>query len=59
MSGPILEEFPQASVALSNGMPTCRVEKGRLHIGVWRHGVSIHGWGTDPVLGVGPGTAMF
>ena len=34
LSGLILEEFPQASVALSYGMPTYGVEKGRLHIGV-------------------------
>ncbi|GAA3810673.1 hypothetical protein GCM10022403_050620 [Streptomyces coacervatus] len=47
VSGLILEEFPQASVALSYGMPTYRVEKRRLHIGVWQHGVSIYGWGTD------------
>ncbi|MFF3518854.1 DUF1801 domain-containing protein [Streptomyces sp. NPDC002573] len=47
VSGLILEEFPQASVALSHGMPTYRVEKRRLHIGVWQHGVSIYGWGTD------------
>ena len=43
----ILKEFPQASVALSYGMPTYRVEKRRLHIGVWQHGISIYGWGTD------------
>ncbi|MFB6784764.1 DUF1801 domain-containing protein [Streptomyces sp. NPDC056352] len=43
VSGLILEEFPQASVALSYGMPTYRVEERRLHI----HGVSIYGWGTD------------
>ncbi|GGX47675.1 hypothetical protein GCM10010341_81710 [Streptomyces noursei] len=47
VSGLILEEFPQASVALSYGMPTYRVEKRRLHIGVWQHGVSIYGWRTD------------
>ncbi|MEU9481367.1 DUF1801 domain-containing protein [Streptomyces sp. NPDC048191] len=47
VSGLILEEFPQASVALSYGMPIYRVEKRRLHIGVWQHGVSIYGWGTD------------
>ena len=47
LSGLILEEFPQASVALSYGMPTYRVGKRRLHIGVWQHGVSIYGWGSD------------
>ncbi|MFC4960682.1 hypothetical protein ACFPFX_30730 [Streptomyces mauvecolor] len=36
VNGLILEEFPQASVALSYGMPTYRVEKRRLHIGVWQ-----------------------
>ena len=47
VSGLILKEFPQVSVALSYGMPTYRVEKRRLHIGVWQHGISIYGWGTD------------
>ncbi len=47
VSGLILEEFPQASMALPYGMPTYRVEKRRLHIGVWSHGVSIYGWGAD------------
>lgn len=47
VSGLILKEFPQARVALAYGMPTYEVETRRLHIGVWQHGVSIYGWGTD------------
>ncbi|MER6976802.1 hypothetical protein [Streptomyces carpinensis] len=35
VSGLIPDEFPQASVALSYGMPTYRVGKRRLHIGVF------------------------
>ncbi len=35
---------PDASVGMSYSMPTYRVGKGRLNVGVWKHGVSIYGW---------------
>ena len=44
LHGLALEVQPDASVGLSYGMPTYRVGRRRLHLGVWRHGVSIYGW---------------
>ncbi|MFC1419530.1 DUF1801 domain-containing protein [Streptacidiphilus cavernicola] len=43
----ILELHPEARPVLSYGMPTYRVGKRKLHVGVWKHGVSIYGWGGD------------
>jgi uncharacterized protein YdhG (YjbR/CyaY superfamily) len=43
----ILAEHPGAEVALSYGMPSYRVGKRRLNVGVWKHGVSIYGWRKD------------
>jgi hypothetical protein len=35
---------PHATVGIAYAMPTYRVGKGRLNVGVWKHGVSIYGW---------------
>jgi uncharacterized protein YdhG (YjbR/CyaY superfamily) len=43
----ILRAYPEADVVLSYGMPTYRVGDRRLHVGVWRHGVSVYGWDKD------------
>lgn len=43
----ILRAYPEAAVVLSYGMPTYRVGDRRLHVGVWRHGVSLYGWDPD------------
>jgi hypothetical protein len=40
----ILDVYPQADVALSYKMPTYTVGRRRIHVGVWRHGVSLYGW---------------
>ncbi len=40
----ILEACPTAEVVLSYKMPTYRVGPRRLHLAVWRHGVSVYGW---------------
>jgi hypothetical protein len=40
----ILEAHPDAAVVLSYQMPTYKVGRHRLFLGVWRHGVSIYGW---------------
>src|SRR2546430_12766477 len=40
----ILEEHPDAAVVLSYQMPTYKVGRRRLFLGVWQHGVSIYGW---------------
>jgi uncharacterized protein YdhG (YjbR/CyaY superfamily) len=41
----ILETHPDATVTLSYQMPTYKIGRHRLHVGVWKHGVSIYGWG--------------
>ncbi len=40
----VLEAHPDASVVLSYQMPTYRVGRRRLFVGLWKHGVSIYGW---------------
>jgi hypothetical protein len=35
---------PEAALGLAYDMPTYRVGKRRLNLGVWRHGVSVYGW---------------
>lgn len=42
----ILEVHPDIEVTLSYKMPTYRVGERGLHVGVWKHGLSIYGW--DP-----------
>jgi uncharacterized protein YdhG (YjbR/CyaY superfamily) len=41
----ILQTGPQVSVGISYRMPTYRVGRRRLYVGVWKHGVSLYGWG--------------
>ena len=61
----ILEVRPDATVVLSYQIPTYKAGRDRLYLGVWKHGVSIYGWGeggdggfTDrhPELRTGKGT---
>ena len=40
----ILAAQPDATVVLSYKMPTYRVGRRRLYVGVWKHGVSLYGW---------------
>jgi uncharacterized protein YdhG (YjbR/CyaY superfamily) len=40
----ILATHPDATVVLSYKMPTYQVGNRRLHVGVWKHGLSIYGW---------------
>jgi uncharacterized protein YdhG (YjbR/CyaY superfamily) len=35
--------YPGAAVVLSYGMPTYKVGTRRLHVGAWKHGLSIYG----------------
>ena len=41
----ILEVHSDASVVISYQIPTYKVGRNRLYLGVWKHGVSIYGWG--------------
>ena len=40
----ILEVQPDADVVLSYKMPSYQVNGRRLHVGVWKHGLSLYGW---------------
>jgi uncharacterized protein YdhG (YjbR/CyaY superfamily) len=40
----VLEAHPDAAVVLSYEIPTYKVGRRRLFIGVWKHGVSLYGW---------------
>lgn len=41
----VLEAHPDATLGISYRMPTYRLGGHRLFVGVWKHGVSIYGWG--------------
>ena len=43
----ILEAHPEATVALSYGIPTYRAGRRRLYVGAWKHGLSVYGWQAD------------
>ena len=40
----ILEACPTGEIVFSYKMPTYQVGKRRLHVGTWKHGISIYGW---------------
>jgi uncharacterized protein YdhG (YjbR/CyaY superfamily) len=40
----VLEAHPDAELGLSYQIPTYKVGRRRLFVGVWKHGVSIYGW---------------
>jgi hypothetical protein len=42
-----LTYHPDAAVVLSYRIPTYKVGRHRLFLGVWQHGVSIYGWAHD------------
>jgi hypothetical protein len=41
----VLKIRPDAEVVLSYSIPTYKVGRRRLFLGVWKHGVSMYGWG--------------
>lgn len=45
VAGLIASVAPAAGVRISYGIPTFEVGKRRLYVGVWKHGVSLYGWG--------------
>jgi len=47
----ILTSYPEATVGLSYQMPTYKVGRRRIHLGVWNHGVSLYGWQSDRSAG--------
>lgn len=40
----VLEARPDAAVVLSYQIPTYKVGRRHLFLGVWKHGVSVYGW---------------
>ena len=40
----VLQEHPTAEVVLAYRMPTFAVGERRLHVGAWKHGLSLYGW---------------
>ncbi len=40
----ILDVHPDATVVLSYKIPTYKVGNRRLHVGAWKHGLSLYGW---------------
>lgn len=40
----VMEAHPDAEVVLAYKMPTYVSGERRLHVGVWRHGLSFYGW---------------
>src|SRR4051794_36662469 len=43
----VIAAYPDAEVVFSYKMPTYVVGTRRLYVGVWKHGVSLYGWGRD------------
>lgn len=41
----ILEVAPEAEVVISYEIPTYKVDRARLYVGAWKHGISLYGWG--------------
>ena len=40
----IFEVYPDAAVVLAYKIPTFKVGSRRLHVGAWKHGLSLYGW---------------
>jgi uncharacterized protein YdhG (YjbR/CyaY superfamily) len=49
----ILGACPGAAVVLSYKIPTYKLGRNRLYVGVWKHGLSIYGWPRDHDAGFG------
>jgi hypothetical protein len=47
LHGIVLAAHTDAELGMAYDMPTYRAGKRRLNLGVWKHGVSVHGWRGD------------
>jgi hypothetical protein len=63
--GLVVEVHPDVDVTFAYKMPTFVVGDRRLHVGAWKHGISLYGWDADhdggivarhPELSSGKGT---
>jgi hypothetical protein len=61
----ILECYPDAEIVISYKIPTYKVGRGRVYLGLWRGGVSLHAVSTDafkerhPTIKTGRGSLNF
>jgi len=46
----IVGEFPDVEVAIAYQMPVYRRAGRSMNVGVWKHGISIYGWGNQKNL---------
>lgn len=46
-----VQAHPALAVVLSYRMPTFVVGEQRLHLGIWKHGLSLYGWRADEPSG--------
>ena len=47
----IMATAPGAVVVMSYGVPTYKVGRRRLHVGAWKHGISLYGWPQERAAG--------
>jgi uncharacterized protein YdhG (YjbR/CyaY superfamily) len=47
LHGIVMTAHPEAQEDFAYAMPTYRVGKRRLNLGVWKHGISVYGWRRD------------
>ena len=47
----VLEVHPDPELVISYQIPTYKVDRHRLYVGVWKHGLSIYGWERDRAAG--------
>jgi uncharacterized protein YdhG (YjbR/CyaY superfamily) len=47
LHGIVKATHPEAQEDFAYSMPTYRVGKRRLNLGIWKHGVSVYGWRRD------------
>jgi uncharacterized protein YdhG (YjbR/CyaY superfamily) len=45
----VMTAYPDAVVVLSYKIPTYKVGRRKLHVGAWKHGLSLYGWSQDRV----------
>jgi uncharacterized protein YdhG (YjbR/CyaY superfamily) len=51
LQGLIMAVQPGAAVLLSYGVPTYKAGRRCLHVGVWKHGISLYGWPQERAAG--------
>lgn len=65
IGGLVMAAYPDAELVLLYRIPTYKAGRRRLHVGAWRHGISLYGWSQDrvgdftarhPALRTGKGT---